>query len=82
MDRKDLTRAEIIVKGKVQRAGYRDAVDDIAAELDVTGFVENVKPRDVRIIAEGKEENIKAMHEEITRLKQDMMQVKKALALA
>ena len=59
MTQKDLTRAEIIAKGKVQKVTYRDAVDDIAVGLNVVGFVENLKPRDVRIIAEGKEKNIK-----------------------
>ena len=62
---KDFKRAEIIAKGKVQKVAYRDAVDDIAIKLDIKGFVENIKPRNVRIIAEGKEENIKEFIKEI-----------------
>ena len=49
-------RAEIIVKGDVQRVGYRDRVEKIARKLGIKGFVENLKPYDVRIIAEADEE--------------------------
>ena len=42
----------ILAKGRVQRVGYRDEVEEIARRLEITGFVENVKPYDVRIIAE------------------------------
>jgi acylphosphatase len=37
---------------------YRDEVEEIARKLNVTGFVENVKPYDVRIVAEGEDEHI------------------------
>lgn len=53
-----MKRAVIIAKGKVQRVGYRDAVEEIARKLEITGFVENVKPYDVRIVAEGEDDNI------------------------
>ena len=52
-------RAKIIVKGEVQRVGYRDAVEKIARKLDLKGFVENLKPYDVRIICEGEDKDIK-----------------------
>jgi acylphosphatase len=52
-------RAKIIVKGEIQRVGYRDAVEKIARKLDINGFVENLKPYDVRIVCEGEEGNIK-----------------------
>jgi acylphosphatase len=48
-------RAKIIVKGEVQRVGYRDAVEKIARKLSINGFVENLKPYDVRIVCEGEE---------------------------
>jgi acylphosphatase len=51
-------RAKIIVKGEIQRVGYRDAVEKIARKLDINGFVENLKPYDVRIVCEGEEGNI------------------------
>ncbi len=40
----------------MQRVGYRDMVEKIARKLKLTGFVENLKPYDVRIVAEGEEE--------------------------
>lgn len=46
-------RAIIIVKGEVQRVGYRDVVERIARKMKLTGIVENIKPYDVRIICEG-----------------------------
>ena len=42
----------ILAKGRVQRVGYRDEVEEIARRLEVTGFVENVKLYDVRTVAE------------------------------
>ncbi len=46
-------RAVITAKGEVQRVGYRDAVERIARKMKLTGFIENIKPYDVRIICEG-----------------------------
>ena len=51
-----MKRAVIIAKGDVQRVGYRDMVERIARKLKLTGFVENLKPYDVKIVAEGEEE--------------------------
>jgi len=48
----------ITAKGRVQKVGYRDEVEEIARKLNVTGFVENVKPYDVRKVAEGEDEHI------------------------
>jgi acylphosphatase len=62
---KEMKRAIIIVKGDVQGVGYRGEVFKIARKLNITGFVENVKPYDVRIIAEGEKENIDKFIEEI-----------------
>ena len=50
---KKMKRAVILAKGRVQRVGYRDGVEEIARQLEITGFVENVKPYDVRIVAKG-----------------------------
>jgi acylphosphatase len=57
--------AIIIAKGEVQRVGYRDAVEKIARKLKITGFVENIKPYDVRIVAEGEDANINLFIEKI-----------------
>jgi acylphosphatase len=51
-----MKRAVIIAKGEVQRVGYRDTAEKIARKLKLTGFVENLKPYDVRIVAEGEQD--------------------------
>mgnify|MGYP001477224399 CR=1 FL=1 len=53
-----MKRVAIIARGRVQKVGYRDEVEEIARKLKITGFVENVKPYDVRIVAEGEDEHI------------------------
>jgi acylphosphatase len=60
-----MKRAVILAKGRVQRVGYRDGVEEIARQLEITGFVENVKPYDVRIVAEGDDSAIERFIEEI-----------------
>ena len=60
-----MKKANIIVKGEVQRVGYRDAVAKIARKLKIEGFVENLKHYDVRIIAEGEDANIDRFIERI-----------------
>jgi len=62
---KEMKRVTIIAKGEVQRVGYRDAVAKIARKLNITGFVENLKPYDVRIIAEGDDVSIDKFIERI-----------------
>jgi acylphosphatase len=53
------TRANIILMGRVQKAGFRDFIDEVAFDLDITGFVENLKDGTVRIVCEGSKENIR-----------------------
>lgn len=55
----------VIIKGNVQRVGYRDFVENVARRLGITGFVENLKPYDVRIVCEGEEQKIKEFLEKI-----------------
>jgi acylphosphatase len=62
---KKMKRAVILAKGRVQRVGYRDGVEEIARQLEITGFVENVKPYDVRIVAEGDDSAMERFIEEI-----------------
>jgi len=59
------TRATIIVKGEVQRVGYRDAVEKIARKLNIKGFVENLKPYDVKIVCEGDKRTIEKFVKQI-----------------
>ena len=60
-----MKRARIIVKGRVQRVGYRDEVEEIARRFGIKGFVENVKPYDIRIVTEGEDEAISEFIERI-----------------
>ena len=60
-----MKRAIIIAKGEVQGVGYRGKVFKIARKLNITGLVENIKPYDVRIIAEGEKENLDNFVEQI-----------------
>ncbi|MBC7090547.1 MAG: acylphosphatase [Nitrososphaeria archaeon] len=54
-----MRRVVVVAKGEVQRVGYRDEVERIARKLNITGYVENLKPYDVKIVAEGDEEKLK-----------------------
>ena len=58
-------RAEIIVHGRVQKAGFRDFIDEIAFNLDLHGYVKNLDDGTVQIICEGEEGNIKELLEKI-----------------
>jgi acylphosphatase len=51
-------RAVITASGEVQRVGYRDVVERAARKMKLTGFVENIKPYDVRIVCEGNKTGI------------------------
>ncbi|HYF02684.1 MAG TPA: acylphosphatase [Patescibacteria group bacterium] len=53
MEHNNLSRAEIIVKGKVQGVGFRRFVEKEAERIDVQGFTENLDDGNVRIVAEG-----------------------------
>jgi acylphosphatase/alpha-D-ribose 1-methylphosphonate 5-triphosphate synthase subunit PhnG len=53
-----MKRVVLIAKGEVQRVGYRDEVERLARTLNLCGYVENSKPHDVMIVAEGKEATI------------------------
>ena len=58
-------RAEIIVHGRVQKAGFRDYIDEVAFNLDLNGYVKNLDDGTVQIICEGEEGNIKELLEKI-----------------
>ena len=61
-----LTRARLIVKGKVQKAGYRDMVDEVAYGHHLRGFVRNLPDGTVEIICEGEREDIEKFKVAIT----------------
>jgi len=64
-ERSAMKRAILVVKGEVQRVGYRDVVAKIARKLSISGFVENLKPYDVKIVAEGSDANITQFIEQL-----------------
>jgi len=66
-------RARILVKGKVQRTGFRDHVKYLAKKHRLYGTVENINnyDEDVLIICEGGEKNIHAFLDELETLRKD-----------
>ena len=50
-----MIRVRIISKGEVQKVGYRDYIEKIARELNLTGYVENLRGGDVQTVCEGEE---------------------------
>ncbi len=69
-----MIRAEISVKGSVQKVGYRDLVQEEAVKLGVKGFVENLKDGRVRIVCEAEEEKVKQLIERIN-VKEELVYV-------
>lgn len=68
-------RAKIIAMGpKIQKIGYRDKVQEIARELKIKGFVENLKDGRVKIICEGEEDVIEKFVGRL-RVKEDYIEV-------
>jgi len=49
---KEMKRGKIIAKGKVQKVGYRDFVQDSARELGINGYVENLEDGTVKVICD------------------------------
>ncbi len=67
-------RTEIIVKGKVQKVGFRDHVQEIARNLGVKGYVENMKDGSVKITCEAEEDTLKRFIQQIN-IKTDLITV-------
>jgi len=60
-----MKRATAIISGRVQGVGYRNIVDEVAFNYDITGYVKNLKDRTVEIVAEGEESALNAFFNEI-----------------
>ena len=58
-------RAEIIIHGRVQKAGYKDFIDEIAFNLNIDGKVKNLDNGTVQVVCEGKENDIKELIKKI-----------------
>ncbi|OFV67737.1 MAG: acylphosphatase [Candidatus Syntrophoarchaeum caldarius] len=53
-----IEQAHLIIKGRVQKAGYRDHIDEMAFNLDLTGYVKNLPDGSVEVVCEGEREKI------------------------
>lgn len=51
-------QAKIIVKGKVQRVGFRYFTYKLAKKMGLVGYVKNLEDGSVEIVVEGKKEDI------------------------
>ena len=69
-----MKRVTIIARGKVQKGGYRDFVQDSARELAITGYVENLEDGNVNIVCEGEEAKIEDFISDI-KVKKDVIVV-------
>ncbi|MCG2827126.1 MAG: acylphosphatase [Thermoplasmatales archaeon] len=58
-------KARIVVDGRVQKAGYKDTVDEIAYHLNLKGYVKNLDDGTVEIVCEGKKKDIEELVEKI-----------------
>lgn len=56
---------KLVVKGRVQRVGYRNEVSRVADELNIQGEIRNLEDKTVEIIAQGTKENIKTFCKKI-----------------
>ena len=52
-------RAEIIISGRVQKAGFRNFIDELAFDMYLTGYVKNLSDGTVQVICEGEEEPLR-----------------------
>ena len=55
----------MIIRGRVQKAGYRDYIDEVAFDLDLKGYVKNLPDRSVEVICEGEREKIERFIDKI-----------------
>ncbi len=70
-----MVRARITVRGKVQRVGFREIVQEIARELGVVGEVRNLKTGEVEIIVEGEKREIEDFKKSIE-INDELIEVK------
>jgi acylphosphatase len=47
--------AVIIIYGRVQKAGFRDFIDETAFNLNLNGYVKNLEDGTVKVVCEGEE---------------------------
>jgi acylphosphatase len=62
-----MKRAHVFYSGSVQGVGFRYTVQDIAVNLDIYGWVKNLKDGRVEIVAEAEEKNLKEFLDKISK---------------
>jgi acylphosphatase len=55
-------RLEAVVRGRVQGVGFRYFVLELASGLGLVGWVSNEPDGSVRVVAEGRREDLEALH--------------------
>ena len=58
-------RGEIILKGRVQKAGFRDYIDEIAFNLNLRGWVKNLDDGTVKVVCEGSSKDLEKFVDKI-----------------
>jgi len=69
-------KAEITVKGTVQKVGYRDYVQETGRRLNIKGYVENLRDGSVKIVCETNEDTLKRFIK-LLNIKEDLITVEK-----
>jgi len=60
-------QVHVYYSGRVQGVGFRFSAEDIARQLNVTGWAKNLHDEKVEIVAEAEEEVLKSFLEEINK---------------
>jgi len=61
----DMKEMEAIISGRVQGINYRSFVHKKANALWLSGYVENMPNRNVRVVSQGSEEKLRALVEHL-----------------
>ncbi len=61
----DAKAVEVVARGRVQRVGYRRFVLDLAQELGVSGYVENMADGSVKIFSQAPSDTLQQFVERL-----------------
>ncbi len=71
-----MTKARMIISGKVQGVGFRATTRKIANELGLEGLVRNLRNGDVEVFCEGSEEKINQLASRLKNLERTTLGVR------